>query len=132
MRSSRRSCTRTGCPPAPMFDLWSRRRCWSRSIVAFDCSLERAHVNGGSADAERDEQCLHDHGRTGDDEAADDGEFPGIGVATADRKAATNDTDCSEEEPNEHDDAQCATRALREGGAAASLRQNGCESNCEC
>jgi len=35
----------------------------------------------------RHEQRLHDHRRAGNDETADDGEFPGISVATANRES---------------------------------------------
>ena len=75
-------------------------------VKASPCSLEAPHINGGTADAESGEQRFHDDGRTRDDESADDGKLPGVGVAAPDGEAAADDAERSEEKPDEHHDAQ--------------------------
>jgi type I restriction enzyme R subunit len=87
--------------------------------------LECAHVHGGSAKAERHEERLHNDGRTGNDETANDGKFPRIRVATANREPTTDDANRPEDEPDEHDNAQAERlRRLLESKVAMMIRLN--------
>ena len=69
-------------------------------------SLEGSHVHRGTADAEGGEQRLHDDGRARDNKSADDRKFSSVGVTAPDGEAAANDANCSEDESDEHHDAQ--------------------------
>ena len=91
--------------------------------------MERAHVHGGTVEAERGEERFHDNRRARDDEPADDRQLAGIGITAPDGETSTDHADGAEDEPDEHDDAHCFARAFSE--TAGGLSEDGSELVCE-
>ncbi len=91
--------------------------------------LECADIHSRAVEAEGGEERLHDHRRPGDDEATDDGQLPGVGVAAANGEPSTDDTNGAEDEADEHDDSHRFARAF--GETAGGLSKDGRELICE-
>ena len=91
--------------------------------------MERANVNRSAVDSERGEKSFHDDRSPGDNEASDNRELSRVRVTAPDGKPATNDANSSEDEADEHDNAQGLARASSE--VAGSLRKNRDEVRCE-
>src|SRR5581483_540216 len=92
-------------------------------------SLERANVNGGAVDSEGGEKSFHNDRSASDNEAADNRELSRVRVTAPDGEAPAHDANSSEDEADEHDNAQCLARATCE--VAGSLRKNRNEVRCE-
>ena len=76
--------------------------------------MKGADIHGGTAEAKGGKERFHDYRGAGDDETADDGKLPSVGVTAPNGEAAADDADSPEDEAEEHYDTHRAARALGE------------------
>lgn len=85
--------------------------------------MKRADIYGRAVQTECGEEGLHDYRRCGNDQPADNGKLPGIGVTAPDGETTANNANGAEDKPDEHDDSHRLARAL--GEAATGLSEDG-------